>query len=219
MGLQRGPNRPLTWDPEALLHASKALPGPAGPDPVLGYLPPSRAEDKAQASGSHSGACHSPGLEPRNQPESLNPNQQRKPPLAQCMPRPSRERHAGGRVHPFQALGCQFALWGARFGGQTNQAGLQGGCTPGHRGRLAWALVVPSQEPLDPRGVRRSLSLVTQRKATPFLVDRAHKGTDGTIGKNAPDLVEPWLGLRKQMSPHWDIRGSLVIWNAWNTTR
>ncbi|KAJ1128474.1 hypothetical protein NDU88_006852 [Pleurodeles waltl] len=31
-------------------------------DPVTGYLPPSRTEDKAQASGYHPGSCHSPGL-------------------------------------------------------------------------------------------------------------------------------------------------------------
>ncbi|KAJ1132640.1 hypothetical protein NDU88_010947 [Pleurodeles waltl] len=29
--------------------------------------------------------------------------------------------------------------------------------------------------------------------------------------ENAPDLLEPWLGMRKQMSPHWDFWGSPAI--------
>ncbi|KAJ1110284.1 hypothetical protein NDU88_007638 [Pleurodeles waltl] len=76
------------------------------------------------------------------------------------------------------------------------------------RPRTLWC---PVPEPLDAKRVRRSLSLLIRRKAILFLVLRAHRGTEGTTGENAPDLLEPWLGLRKQMSPHRDIWGSLAI--------
>ncbi|KAJ1194678.1 hypothetical protein NDU88_003964 [Pleurodeles waltl] len=129
-------------------------------DPVLAYLPPIRAEDKAQARGSHPGSCHSPVLGPTAWPGPLNPKQQGKPAFAQCTPRPSRVRQAGGREHPPQALGCQFALWEARFGGETHRTGLQGGLTPG---RPRWALQCPVPEPLDPKGVQNSRSLVIRK--------------------------------------------------------
>ncbi|KAJ1125158.1 hypothetical protein NDU88_003595 [Pleurodeles waltl] len=71
-------------------------------DRVQGYLPPSRAEDKAEASCSLPGSC--PALGPRVWPRPLNPSQQGKPPLTQCAPRPSRVRQAGGKEHPHKAL-------------------------------------------------------------------------------------------------------------------
>ncbi|KAJ1130528.1 hypothetical protein NDU88_008879 [Pleurodeles waltl] len=72
-------------------------------DPVPGYLPPSRAEDKSQARGSHPWSYHSPGAQgPARAPEPKQAGVACA--LAQCTPRPSRVQQAGGREHPPQAL-------------------------------------------------------------------------------------------------------------------
>ncbi|KAJ1132405.1 hypothetical protein NDU88_010719 [Pleurodeles waltl] len=73
-------------------------------DPIPGYLPPGRAEDKAQATSSHPGSCHSPRAQgvagaPEHKPAGEACS------LAQFTPRPSRVRQGGGREHPLQALG------------------------------------------------------------------------------------------------------------------
>ncbi|KAJ1160082.1 hypothetical protein NDU88_000584 [Pleurodeles waltl] len=43
------------------------------------------------------------------------------------------------------------------------------------------------------------------------LVPGAQRVTEGTISENTPDLLEPRLGTREQMSPHRDFRGSQAI--------
>ncbi|KAJ1165677.1 hypothetical protein NDU88_006094 [Pleurodeles waltl] len=92
-------------------------------------------------------------------------------------------------------------MWEDRFGGETHQTGLQGGSKPapmeGRPKPLRWQVL----EPLDHKGVRSSLSLVIRRKATPFLVLCAHRGTEGTIYKKAPDLVEPKLTGESSLGP------------------
>ncbi|KAJ1215469.1 hypothetical protein NDU88_003078 [Pleurodeles waltl] len=121
-------------------------------DPVPSYLPPSRTKDKAPARGSHTESCHSPGLGPRAQLGPPSPNQQGNPPLAQCTTSPSRQRQAGGRERPPQALGRQFALLEARFGGETHRTGLQGATHPGPQGGSAKARVMPCPRNTGPQG-------------------------------------------------------------------
>ncbi|KAJ1150874.1 hypothetical protein NDU88_003661 [Pleurodeles waltl] len=114
---------------------------------------PAGAEDKAQAMGSHPGSCHRPGAQgmagaPDHKPAGDTCA------LAQCTPRPSRVRQAGGWEQPLQALGRQLAVWEARFGGATHRTGLQGSPTPRPPGRggLAQALAAPSPRTTGPQG-------------------------------------------------------------------
>ncbi|KAJ1177147.1 hypothetical protein NDU88_002409 [Pleurodeles waltl] len=96
-------------------------------DPVPGCLPPTRAEDKAQARGSHPGSCHSPSLGPTAQPVPLNPNQQGKPaplPSVRQGP-PGYDRLEEGCTHPrpcrgLGSLGSLSPRWASGMGAQTN---------------------------------------------------------------------------------------------------
>ncbi|KAJ1185595.1 hypothetical protein NDU88_002387 [Pleurodeles waltl] len=44
-----------------------------------------------------------------------------------------------------------------------------------------------------------------------FLVVRTHRVTEREIRKNLTDHLESWLGLKSQMSPHWEFQGTLAI--------
>ncbi|KAJ1201618.1 hypothetical protein NDU88_005424 [Pleurodeles waltl] len=147
LGLRHGgPNQPPTRALRPLYTQGNCYQGLQ--DPVAGYLPPSRAEDKAQARGSHPGSCHSPGAQgPAGAPEHKPAGEACA--LDHCTPRPSRVRKAGGREHTLQAL---EALWEARFGGESlltickaaPHRGLQGGVGgPGPCGAQFWSHWTP----------------------------------------------------------------------------
>ncbi|KAJ1139687.1 hypothetical protein NDU88_006054 [Pleurodeles waltl] len=95
-------------------------------DPVTGYLPPSTADDKAQARGSHPGSCHSPCLGPMAQPWPCNQT------TSESLPWPSvRQGPPGygkleeGGTHPkpcrgLCSLGSLSPGWAFGMGAQTN---------------------------------------------------------------------------------------------------
>ncbi|KAJ1149412.1 hypothetical protein NDU88_002222 [Pleurodeles waltl] len=114
--LEEGSVRPRAqWWPRAQLQLSEHCHAEeASLDSVPGALPHGRPEDRAQARGSHSGACHSSAWAP--DPKSAGEDSLG-PVYAKAL-------------QVTLALGRQFALWEARVGGETHRTGLQGGGTP-----------------------------------------------------------------------------------------